>query len=77
MASINPTESVGDPATKEVGAAVTATADAGAEIAGSAKDHAKTFVSEIDAAARKNPLGRVVAALLTGVVIGMITRGRN
>jgi hypothetical protein len=62
---------------KEVGAAASTLADAGAELAGSAKDQAKTFASELEAAARKNPLGTLAAALLAGIVIGMMTRGRN
>jgi ElaB/YqjD/DUF883 family membrane-anchored ribosome-binding protein len=69
--------SVGHSVVKEVGSAASSIADAGAEIAGSAKDQAKTFASELEATARKNPLGTLAAALLAGIVIGMMTRGRN
>jgi len=69
--------SVGHSVVKEVGSAASSIADAGAEIAGSAKDQAKTLASELEATARKNPLGTLAAALLAGIVIGMMTRGRN
>jgi ElaB/YqjD/DUF883 family membrane-anchored ribosome-binding protein len=69
--------SVGHSVVKEVGSAASSIADAGAEIAGSAKDQAKTLASELEATARKNPLGALAAALLAGIVIGLMTRGRN
>ncbi|MGP0091523.1 MAG: hypothetical protein ACLPKB_16420 [Xanthobacteraceae bacterium] len=69
--------SVSHSVVKEVGSAASSIADAGAEIAGSAKDQAKTLASELEATARKNPLGALAAALLAGIVIGMMTRGRN
>ena len=69
--------SVGHSIVKEAGSAASNLADAGAEIAGSAKDHAKTLASELEATARKNPLGALTAALLAGIVIGLMTRGRN
>jgi|HubBroStandDraft_6_1064221.scaffolds.fasta_scaffold392790_2 RecA/RadA recombinase len=69
--------SVGHSVAKEFGSAASSIADASAEIAGSAKDQVKTFASELEATARKNPLGTLAAALLAGIVIGMMTRGRN
>ena len=36
----------------------------------------KTFASEMENMARKNPLGTIGATLLVGVVIGMMSRGR-
>lgn len=69
--------SVSHSVAREVGSAASSIADAGAEIAGSAKDQAKTLASELEASARKNPLGTLAAALLAGIVIGMMTRGRN
>jgi ElaB/YqjD/DUF883 family membrane-anchored ribosome-binding protein len=52
-------------------------ADAGGELASSAKEQAKTFASELEGMARRNPLGTIAGALLVGVIIGIISRGRN
>jgi ElaB/YqjD/DUF883 family membrane-anchored ribosome-binding protein len=52
-------------------------ADAGSELASSAKEHAKTVVSELEAMARRNPLGTIAGAVLVGVIIGMMSRGRS
>jgi ElaB/YqjD/DUF883 family membrane-anchored ribosome-binding protein len=51
--------------------------DAGSDLASSAKEHAKTFASELEAMARRNPLGTIAGALVIGVVIGMMSRGRG
>ena len=64
-------------AASQVSSAASGVADAGSELASSAKEHAKTFASELEAMARRNPLGTIVGALLIGVVIGMISRGRS
>ena len=64
-------------AASQVSSAASEVADAGAELASSARDHAKTFASELEAMARRNPLGTIVGAVLVGVVIGMISRGRS
>ena len=64
-------------AASQVGSAASGVADAGSELASSAKEHAKTLTSELEAMARRNPLGTIVGALLVGVVIGIISRGRN
>jgi ElaB/YqjD/DUF883 family membrane-anchored ribosome-binding protein len=64
-------------AASQVGSAASGVADAGSELASSAKEHAKTFASELEAMARRNPLGTIVGALLVGVVVGIISRGRN
>jgi outer membrane lipoprotein SlyB len=50
---------------------------AGANIATSATANAKTFASELEGAARKNPLGAMAGALLVGVLIGLLGRGRG
>jgi hypothetical protein len=52
-------------------------ADAGSELASSAKEHAKTFASELEGMARRNPLGTIAGALLVGLIIGMMSRGRG
>ena len=64
-------------AASQVSDAASGVVDAGSELASSAKEHAKTFASELEAMARRNPLGTIVGALLVGVVIGIISRGRN
>jgi ElaB/YqjD/DUF883 family membrane-anchored ribosome-binding protein len=61
----------------QVGSAAGGVADVGSELASSAKQHAKTFASELEAMGRRNPLGTIAAALLIGVIIGMMSRGRS
>ena len=61
----------------QVGSAASGVADTGSELASSDRDQVKTFASELEDMARRNPLGTVAGALLVGVVIGMISRGRN
>ena len=61
----------------QVGSAASGVADTGSELASSARVHVKTFASELEGMARRNPLGTVAGALLVGVIIGMISRGRN
>ena len=61
----------------QVSSAASGVADAGSELASSAKEHAKTFASELEAMTRRNPLGTIAGALLVGIVIGMISRGRS
>jgi ElaB/YqjD/DUF883 family membrane-anchored ribosome-binding protein len=64
-------------ATSQVGGAASGVADAGSELASSVKEHAKTFASELEGMARRNPLGTIAGALLVGVIIGMMSRGRS
>src|SRR5262249_53866209 len=61
----------------QVGSATSGVTDAGSELASAAKEHAKTFASELEGMARRNPLGTIAGALLVGVVIGMMSRGRG
>jgi len=61
----------------QVGGAASGMADTGAELASSAREHVKTFASELEGMARRNPLGTVAGALLVGVIIGMMSRGRS
>ena len=42
-----------------------------------AKEQAKTFASELENMGRRNPLGAMAAALMVGVLIGLIGRGRS
>jgi ElaB/YqjD/DUF883 family membrane-anchored ribosome-binding protein len=61
----------------QVGDAASGVADAGSELASSAKEHAKTFASELEGMARRNPLGTIAGVLAVGVIVGMMLRGRS
>ena len=61
----------------QVGSAASGVADMGSDLASSAKEHAKTFASELEGMARRNPLGTIAGALIVGVVIGLMSRGRS
>ena len=52
-------------------------ADTGSDLASSAKRHATTLASELEAMARRNPLGTIAGSLLVGVIVGMMSRGRR
>jgi ElaB/YqjD/DUF883 family membrane-anchored ribosome-binding protein len=69
--------SVSQTVASQVGSAASGVADASSELASSAKDHARTFASELEGMARRNPLGTIAGALLVGVIIGMMSRGRG
>jgi ElaB/YqjD/DUF883 family membrane-anchored ribosome-binding protein len=61
----------------QVGSAAGGVADMSSDLATSAKEHAKTFASELEGMARRNPLGTIAGALAVGVVLGMMSRGRT
>jgi ElaB/YqjD/DUF883 family membrane-anchored ribosome-binding protein len=61
----------------QVGDTASGAANAGSDLATSAKEHAKTFASELEAMARRNPLGTIAGTLVVGVIVGMMTRGRG
>jgi ElaB/YqjD/DUF883 family membrane-anchored ribosome-binding protein len=67
----------GESLVSHVGAAASDMAEAGSSMAASAKDGAQSAVSELEATVRRNPLGALAGALLVGVILGMMTRGRN
>jgi hypothetical protein len=46
-------------------------------LASSAKDQVKTVASELEAMARRNPLGALAGTLVVGLIIGMMSRGRS
>jgi ElaB/YqjD/DUF883 family membrane-anchored ribosome-binding protein len=52
-------------------------ADKASDLAGSASEQAKTFASELERMGRANPLAAMAGALLVGVVIGLMGRGRS
>ena len=66
-----------DAVASQVGEAAGGVADTSSDLATSAKQHAKTFASELEAMARRNPLGTIAGTLVVGVIIGMMTRGRG
>lgn len=66
---------VGSTVADRVGSVAGDVARGGADVAASATAQAKTFASELEGMARKNPLGTLACTLLVGVVIGMMTRG--
>jgi ElaB/YqjD/DUF883 family membrane-anchored ribosome-binding protein len=61
----------------QVGSTASGVADAGSDLASTAKERAKTFASELEGMARQNPLATIAGTLLVGVLIGFITRGRG
>lgn len=60
-----------------VGDAVSGAVESGSMVASSAKERATTFASELERVARANPLGAIAGALLVGVLIGLMSRGRS
>lgn len=61
----------------QVGDAAGGAADKGADLAAAAKEQVKTFASELETMARRNPLGTIAGTLVVGIVIGMMSRGRG
>jgi ElaB/YqjD/DUF883 family membrane-anchored ribosome-binding protein len=49
-------------------------ADKGANIAAATTQQAKTFATELESMARRNPLGAIAGAVMIGVLIGMMGR---
>ena len=68
---------MGQTVASQVGSAAGGVADAGSEFASSARDHAKTFASELEGMTRRNPLGTIAGTLVIGIVIGLMSRGRS
>ena len=66
-----------DAVTSQVGDAASGVADTGSGLATSATQQVKTFASELEAMARRNPLGTIAGTLVVGVIVGMISRGRS
>ena len=66
-----------DAVASQVGDAASRVADTSSDLATSARQHAKTFASELEAMARRNPLGTIAGTLVIGVIVGMMTRGRG
>ena len=67
---------VGQTVASQLGSTASGIATTGADVASSATEQFKTFTTELEGVARKNPLGALAGALLIGIVIGLIARGR-
>lgn len=67
---------VGQTVASQVGGAASGVADASSDLASTAKEHAKTFASELEGMARRNPLGTIAGAAVVGFIVGMMWRGR-
>ena len=59
------------------GAVASKIGSAAGEVTGNATDQVKTFASELELMARRNPLGTLAATFGVGVLIGMMSRGRS
>ena len=68
---------VGQAVASHVGSTASGLATSSAEMASSATEQFKTFATELEGIARKNPLGALAGALAVGIVIGLIVRGRG
>jgi ElaB/YqjD/DUF883 family membrane-anchored ribosome-binding protein len=68
---------MGEAVASQVSDTASGVADTGSDLASSAKQHATTFASELEAMARRNPLGTIAGTLLLGVIVGMMSRGRR
>jgi ElaB/YqjD/DUF883 family membrane-anchored ribosome-binding protein len=58
----------------QVGDVASDLADRGTQLVSSAGDQAKTFASELETMARRNPLGALAGAVVIGVLIGIMGR---
>ena len=61
----------------QVGNAASNVGEKGSEIATITSKQAKTFASELETIGRNNPIGAMAAAMMVGVLIGLIGRGRT
>ena len=68
---------VGHTVASQVSSTASGLAASSADVASSATEQFKTFATELEGIARKNPLGALAGALAVGIVIGLIVRGRG
>jgi ElaB/YqjD/DUF883 family membrane-anchored ribosome-binding protein len=66
-----------DAVTTQIGNVASGALDAGASAASFAGDQAKSMANELEAFARRNPLGALGGTLVLGILIGMIARNRS
>lgn len=69
-AAANTARDLGQAVSSQVG-------NAASEMAATATEQAKTFASELEGMARRNPLGTLAGTLVVGVLIGMLSRNRS
>jgi ElaB/YqjD/DUF883 family membrane-anchored ribosome-binding protein len=67
---------VGATVASQVSDAASDLANKGATMASGASDQAKNFAAELEAMARRNPIGTLASAVLVGVLIGVVGRRR-
>jgi ElaB/YqjD/DUF883 family membrane-anchored ribosome-binding protein len=75
--AVSTVRQVGQSVAAQVGSAASGVAETGSELAASARDQAKTMASEVEGFTRRNPLGALAGALFVGIMIGLLSRGRN
>ena len=68
---------VGQAVASQVGSTASDIASISAEMASSATGQVKTFATELEDIARKNPLGALAGALAVGIAIGLVVRRRG
>src|SRR6516165_6441020 len=68
---------VGHTVASQVSSTASGLAASSADVASSATEQFKTFATELEGIARRNPLGALAGALAVGIVIGLIVRGRG
>jgi ElaB/YqjD/DUF883 family membrane-anchored ribosome-binding protein len=61
----------------QVSGAASGVAGTSSDLASAAGEHARTLASELEGMARRNPLGTIAGALLAGVLIGIMLKGRS
>jgi ElaB/YqjD/DUF883 family membrane-anchored ribosome-binding protein len=66
--AVKTAQTVGNAVASQIG-------DVATDMATATREQVKTFASELEVMARKNPLATIGVTLLTGVIIGMISRG--
>jgi ElaB/YqjD/DUF883 family membrane-anchored ribosome-binding protein len=67
----------GNDAVKTAKQATSDVSSTASDLASSASEQTKTLVSELERVGRNNPLGAIAGALLIGVLVGLIGRGRG
>jgi ElaB/YqjD/DUF883 family membrane-anchored ribosome-binding protein len=58
-------------------AAVSHASQTASDMAETATQQVKTFASELESMAKRNPLGTIGGAVVVGVLIGLLARGRT
>jgi ElaB/YqjD/DUF883 family membrane-anchored ribosome-binding protein len=58
-------------------AAVSHASDAASDMAENASQQVKTFASELEAMTKRYPFGTIAGAVMVGVLIGLLARGRT